>query len=131
VRLHNLPVKIVLFNNSSLGMVKLEMLVDGFPDYETDHRPVDFSAIARGAGLSARRVTEPGDVREALEEALSSPEPELVELVTDPNALSVPPRITAEQVGSFALAGGKVILNGGVGRMIEMARTNLRNIPRP
>jgi pyruvate dehydrogenase (quinone) len=131
VRLHNLPVKIVLFNNSSLGMVKLEMLVDGFPDYETDHRPVDFSTIARGAGLSARRVTEPGDVREALEEALSSPEPELVELVTDPNALSVPPRITAEQVGSFALAGGKVILNGGVGRMIELARTNLRNIPRP
>ena len=47
------------------------------------------------------------------------------------NALSVPPKITAEEVGSFALAGGKVILNGGVGRMIEMARSNLRNIPRP
>jgi pyruvate dehydrogenase (quinone) len=56
---------------------------------------------------------------------------QLVELVTDPNALSVPPKITAEEVGSFALAGGKVILNGGVGRMIEMARSNLRNIPRP
>jgi pyruvate dehydrogenase (quinone) len=131
VRLHELPVKIVLFNNSSLGMVKLEMLVDGFPDYETDHRPVDFSAIARGVGLSAWRVTEPGGVRDALGEALSSPDPELVELVTDPNALSIPPRITAEQVGSFALAGGKVILNGGVGRMVEMARSNLRNIPRP
>jgi pyruvate dehydrogenase (quinone) len=131
VRLHDLPVKIVLFNNSSLGMVKLEMLVDGFPDYETDHRPVDFSAIARGVGLSARRVTAPADVRDALGEALSSPDPELVELVTDPNALSIPPKITAEEVGSFALAGGKVILNGGVGRMIEMARTNLRNIPRP
>ena len=96
-----------------------------------DHRPVDFSAIARGAGLSARRVSAPSDVREALGEALSSPDPELVELVTDPNAVSVPPKITVEQVGSFALAGGKVILNGGVGRMIEMARTNLRNILRP
>ena len=131
VRLHDLPVKIVLFNNSSLGMVKLEMLVEGFPHYETDHRSVDFSAIARGAGLSAWRVTEPGGVREALGEALSSPGPELVEVVTDPNALSIPPRITAEQVGSFALAGGKVVLNGGVGRMIEMARSNLRYIPRP
>jgi len=117
--------------DADMDMVKLEMLVDGFPDYETDHRPVDFSAIARGAGLSTRRVTAPGDVRETLEEALSSPEPELVELVTDPNALSIPPRITAEQVGSFALAGGNVILNGGVGRMIEMARSNLRNIPCP
>lgn len=131
VRLHDLPVKIVLFNNASLGMVKLEMLVEGFPDYQTDHRPVDYSAIARAAGLSAWRVTEPGGVRDALGEALSSPNPELVEVVTDPNALSIPPRITAEQVGSFALAGGKVVLNGGVGRMIEMARSNLRNIPRP
>jgi pyruvate dehydrogenase (quinone) len=92
-----------------------------------DHRPVDFSAIARGAGLSARRVSAPSDVREAL----SSPDPELVELVTDPNAVSVPPKITVEQVGNLALAGGKVILNGGVGRVIEMARTNLRNILRP
>lgn len=131
VRLHDLPVKIVLFNNASLGMVKMEMLVEGFPDYQTDHRPVDYSAIARGAGLSARRVTAPGDVRDALSEALSSPGLELVEVVTDPNALSMPPKITAEQVGSFALAGGKVVLNGGVGRMIEMARSNLRNIPRP
>lgn len=130
VRRHDLPVKIVLFNNSSLGMVKLEMLVEGYPDYETDHRPVDYSAIARSAGLSARRVTAPGDVRDALGEALSSPDPELVDVVTDPNALSIPPRITAEQVGSFALAGGKVVLNGGVGRMIELARSNLRNIPR-
>ncbi len=121
----------MLFNNASLGMVKLEMLVEGYPDYQTDHRPVDYSAIAHGAGLSARRVTEPGDVRDALDEALSSPGPELVEIVTDPNALSIPPRITAEQVGSFALAGGKVVLDGGVGRMIELARSNLRNIPRP
>jgi pyruvate dehydrogenase (quinone) len=92
---------------------------------------VYFSAIARGAGLSAWRVTELGGVRDALGEAISSPNPELVEVVTDPNALSIPPKITAEQVGSFALAGGGVVLNGGVGRMIEPARSNLRNIPRP
>jgi pyruvate dehydrogenase (quinone) len=64
-------------------------------------------------------------------EAVSSPDPELVELVPDPNALSVPPEITVEQAGSFVLAGCKVKLYGGVGRMIEMARTILRNIPRP
>ncbi|WP_410581238.1 pyruvate dehydrogenase [Amycolatopsis sp. lyj-108] len=131
VALHDLPVKIVTFNNSSLGMVKLEMLVDGLPDYQTDHRPVDFAAIASGAGLRAERVTDPTRLRAALKEALSHDGPALVDVVTDPNALSVPPHITAGQLGGFALAASKVVLEGGVGRMIDLARANLRNIPRP
>ena len=129
VALHRLPVKIVLFDNSSLGMVKLEMLVDGLPDFETDHEPVDYAAIASAAGLHAVRVEQPSDVREALSEALAHPGPALVQLVTDPNALSMPPRIKPEQVKGFALAAGKVVLNGGVGRMLEMARANARSIP--
>jgi pyruvate dehydrogenase (quinone) len=55
----------------------------------------------------------------------------LVDLVTDPNALSIPPHISADQVKGFALAAGKIMLEGGVGKMIEMARSNLRNVPRP
>src|ERR671928_175709 len=66
VRLHRLPVKIVLFNNASLGMVKLEMMVDGIPDFETDHEPTDFTAIARGVGIPAMRVEDPREVRETL-----------------------------------------------------------------
>ncbi|TNC26540.1 pyruvate dehydrogenase [Amycolatopsis alkalitolerans] len=131
VRLHDLPVKIVVFNNSSLGMVKLEMLVDGLPDFETDHEAVDYAAIARGAGLHAIRVTDPGKVRDALGEALDHPGPVLVDVVTDPNALSIPPHITGGQLKGFALAASKVVLTGGVGRMIDLARSNLRNIPRP
>ncbi len=131
VALHDLPVKIVTFDNSSLGMVKLEMLVDGLPDYQTDHRPVDFAAIARGAGLYAERVTDPNRLRAALKEALSHDGPALVDVVTDANALSVPPHVTAGQLGGFALAASKVVLEGGVGRMIDLARANLRNIPRP
>ncbi|WAL63563.1 pyruvate dehydrogenase [Amycolatopsis cynarae] len=130
VRLHDLPIKIVTFDNSSLGMVKLEMLVDGLPDYQTDHRAVDYAAIARAAGLHALRVTDPADVHEALAEALAHPGPSLVDVVTDPNALSIPPHITTAQLRGFALAAGKVVLTGGVGRMIELARSNLRNIPR-
>jgi pyruvate dehydrogenase (quinone) len=131
VALHELPVKIVTFNNSSLGMVKLEMLVDGIPDFETDHAPVDYAAIARAAGIHALRVEQPTDVRSALEEALSHPGPALVDLVTDPNAMSIPPHITGEQVKGFAVAASKIVLTGGVGRMLELARSNVRNIPRP
>ncbi|MDY3126732.1 MAG: thiamine pyrophosphate-binding protein, partial [Corynebacterium sp.] len=62
VSLHTLPVKIFVFNNSSLGMVKLEMLVEGMPEHETDHAPVDFSAVAESAGIKAIRVEKPKNV---------------------------------------------------------------------
>ncbi|MBF6329945.1 pyruvate dehydrogenase [Nocardia transvalensis] len=131
VSAYDLPVKVVVFNNASLGMVKLEMLVDGFPDFGTDHPQVDFRAIAAGCGIPAVRVEKPTEIRDALTDALRQPGPALIELITDPNALSIPPKITAAQVRGFALAAGRTVLDGGVGKMIDLARTNLRNIPRP
>ncbi|MDF3288374.1 pyruvate dehydrogenase [Streptomyces silvisoli] len=131
VRQHDLNIKTVVFNNSSLGMVKLEMMVDGLPSYQTDHPPVDYTSIARGVGIPAVRVERPDAVRDALSETLDRPGPALVELITDPNALSIPSRITADQVRGFALSAGRTVLEGGVGTMLEMARSNLRNIPRP
>jgi pyruvate dehydrogenase (quinone) len=131
VGMYQLPVKIVVFNNGALGMVKLEMLVAGLPDSETDNGGFDYAAIARAVGIHAIRVEQPTDVPAALSEALARRGPALVDLVTDPDALSIPPHITAEQVRGFALGAGKVVLDGGVGKMVELARTNLRNIPRP
>jgi pyruvate dehydrogenase (quinone) len=131
VRLHRLPLKIVLFNNASLGMVKLEMMVDGIPDFETDHEPTDFAAIAEGVGIRAMRVEDPRDVRDTLTKGLADPGPVLMEFVTDPNALSIPPAITGEQIRGFARSATKQVLGGGVGKMIDLARSNLRNIPRP
>lgn len=128
---YELPVKVVVFNNASLGMVKLEMLVDGYPDFGTDHPVVDFAAIASGCGIHAVRVDKPTDIRRALTAAFAYPGPALVDLRTDPNALSIPPKITAAQVRGFALAAGRTVLDGGVGKMLDLARTNLRNVPRP
>jgi pyruvate dehydrogenase (quinone) len=131
VAMHSLPVKIVVFNNAALGMIRLEMMVDGLPPFQTDHGQVDYAALARAAGIHAVRVEQPADVRDGLRAAFAHPGPALVDLVTDPNALSIPPRITAAQVRGFALAAGKMVLDGGVGRMVELARSNARNIPRP
>lgn len=127
----DLPVKIVLFNNSSLGMVELEMLVAGLPAYGTTNHNPDFAAIARAAGAHGVRVEKPKDVRGALREVFKHKGPALVDIVTDPNALSIPPKIKAEMVTGFALSASKMVLDGGVGRMVQMARSNLRNIPRP
>jgi pyruvate dehydrogenase (quinone) len=131
LRRPDLPVKVIVFNNSCLGMVKLEMLVAGLPDTGTDLAPVDFAAVAAALDIHARRVTDPSDVGDALAEAFAHPGPALVDLVTDPNALSMPPQITAAQVQGFALAATRIVLDGGVGKMLDLARANLRNIPRP
>ena len=131
VKAHELPVKVVVFNNSSLGMVRLEMLVAGDPPFETDHPPVDYAAIAAAAGFFTRRVVEPGDLREAARAVLAHDGPALLDVVTTPDALEVPSHLTAEQARGFALSLGRVVLGGGIGAVAEMARLNLRNIPRP
>ncbi|MBJ7351502.1 MAG: ubiquinone-dependent pyruvate dehydrogenase, partial [Rhodococcus sp.] len=131
VAMYKLPVKIVMFDNSTLGMVKAEMLVDGLPDFGVDVPQVDYTGIAKAAGIHAQRVDQPGDIRGALETAFATDGPALVQLITDPLALSVPPTLTGEQLKGFALAMSKVVLNGGVGEAVRMAKSNLRNVPRP
>ncbi|MFF9018886.1 pyruvate dehydrogenase [Streptomyces eurythermus] len=128
---YDLPVKVVVFNNSSLGMVDLEMMVDGLPPHGTAYPHTDYAAIATAAGAHGIRVDTPGALRGALREAFAHDGPALVDVVTDPDALAIPPRTTAEQVSGFALSAGRSVLTGGVGRMIHLARTNLRNIPHP
>ncbi|NKI45079.1 pyruvate dehydrogenase [Streptomyces physcomitrii] len=128
---YELPVKVVLFNNSALSMVELEMLVAGLPSYGTANRNPDFAAVARACGAHGVRVEKPKQLAKALKEAFAHPGPALVDVVTDPNALSIPPKISADMVTGFALSASKVVLDGGVGRMVQMARANLRNVPRP
>ena len=129
VKQHNLPIKIFCFNNSSLGMVKLEMLVAGLPEHETDHAHVNFAEIARGVGIKHIRIEDPKTAKERIQEALAFDGPVLVDVVTDPNALSIPPNITWDQMVGFSTAATKTVLDGGVGYMINMAESNLRNIP--
>jgi pyruvate dehydrogenase (quinone) len=128
---YDLPVKIVLFDNSSLGMVELEMMVEGLPAYGTTNHNPDFAAIARAAGAFGVRVEKPKELRGALRDAFRHKGPALVDVVTDPHALSLPPKITGEQVSGFALSMGRTVLDGGVGKMVQLARSNLRNVPRP
>lgn len=129
-RMLNLPVKVIVFNNSTLGMVKLEMLVNGLPDFGTDVHDVNYADVARAMGFNSRRVEDPTDVESALREAFAFEGPALVEVLTDPNALSLPPEIKGEQMIGFATAMSKIVLNRGAGEAVSMATSNMRNIPR-
>src|SRR3569833_1409810 len=90
---YKLPVKIVVFNNRSLGMVKLEMEVAGLPDWQTDMHNPDFAMVAQAMGIKGFTVTDPDNVKQALQEAFMYKGPALVNIMTDPNALAMPPKI--------------------------------------
>ncbi|MDO5746857.1 MAG: pyruvate dehydrogenase [Actinomycetaceae bacterium] len=130
IKAYDLPIKCVVFNNSSLGMVKLEMLVEGLPDFATTVSTVDYAKIATGMGLRAVRVDDPKDLEDVFHTEFATSGPAVIDVVTDPNALSLPPKITLDQMRGFGTAMAKQVLNGGFGEVMSMARSNLRNIPR-
>ncbi|KAA8744472.1 pyruvate dehydrogenase [Corynebacterium tuscaniense] len=128
VKEHNLPVKMMVFNNSTLGMVKLEMMVAGLKEFGTSHEGVNFADIAQAAGITSFRVEKPQDLKKTLKQALDHDGPVLVDIVTDPNALSLPPNFDWAMIKGFTESAVKTVLDGGIGNMVTLARSNLRNI---
>ncbi|SIS45525.1 pyruvate dehydrogenase (quinone) [Corynebacterium appendicis CIP 107643] len=128
VQQHDLPVKMMVFNNSSLGMVKLEMMVAGLKEFQTDHAQVNYANIAEAVGIKSFRVEKPQDLERTIKEAFAYDGPVLVEMVTDPDALSLPPNFDWTMIKGFTESAVKTVLDGGIGNMVELARSNLRNI---
>ena len=126
-----LPVKVLVFNNGVLGMVRLEMQVAGIPDFQTELHNVDFAALAESCGIRGIRAETHDEVEGAIAEMLATDGPVLCDVATDPEALSLPPNVTIDQVKGFARTAIRKSLNGHIDEVWEQARTNLRNVPRP
>jgi pyruvate dehydrogenase (quinone) len=125
LRQHNLPVKVVVFRNDSLGFVELEMKAGGFLDFATHLHNTSFAKIAEGAGclgLTAERVEE---VAPTIAQALKHDGPALVEIPVPRQELSMPPTITYEQVKGFSLFMLKAVLGGRGDEVIDLAEVNL------
>ena len=107
---YELPVKLVVFDNARLGMVKLEMEQVGLPEYGTMLRNPDFAAVARAIGLHGVRVTDPDDVDAAVRDAFAEPGPVLLDVITNPDEVALPPKPTLTQGWGFAIAKSKEFL---------------------
>ena len=94
-----------------LGMVKLEQEQSGLPEFGTELDNPDLAAVASAMGLDAQRVTRPEDVAEAVRAALAHDGPSLVDVLTNPQEISVPPKPTVQQGWGFAIAKIKENLN--------------------
>jgi pyruvate dehydrogenase (quinone) len=128
LRQQHLPVKVVLFNNGALAFVELEMKAAGVVTYGTDLDNPDFAAMARAAGLFGVRVEKAGELEGALTEAFAHDGAALVEVRTDRTELSLPPKITLDQIKGFSLYATRTILSGGGDELIHLARSNLRDL---
>jgi pyruvate dehydrogenase (quinone) len=121
-----LPVKVIIFNNGTLGFVELEMKAAGLLETGVTLDNPDFAAMARAMGISAGRVEDPADLVPALRQALAHPGPALVDVVTARNEVALPPKIAAEQVKGFSLWVLRAVMNGRGDEVLDLARTNLR-----
>lgn len=100
---YDLPVKIIVYNNSSLGFVAMEMKVIGMPPFGTDLKNPDFAKMAEAIGIKGIRVEESEDVEAAIAAALAHPGPVLVDVVVNQAELSMPPKIEFEQAKGFGI----------------------------
>lgn len=125
---YKLPIKIVVFNNRSLGMVKLEMEVAGLPDWQTDMYNPDFAKVAQAMGIKGITVTDPDNVEQAIKEAFLFKGPVLIDVMTDPNALAMPPKVEFEQVKGMALSMAKLVLNGRMDEALDTFKTNYKHL---
>ncbi len=101
---HELPVRLVVFNNGRLGMVKLEQEQAGLPEFGTRLEDVNLAAIAAAAGLHAIRVTDPDTLEESIRTAFAHPGPVLLDVVTNPEEVSLPGKVKPGQAWGFAIA---------------------------
>jgi pyruvate dehydrogenase (quinone) len=125
---HDLPVKIVLFNNHTLGMVELEMEVAGFPHHGCELRNPNFAALAEAIGLTGVRVEDPAQVRPALQRVLECKGPALLDVVTDPHVLAMPPKASVVEAKGFALAMTKMAFAGELDDVTDTVMSNWRNL---
>jgi pyruvate dehydrogenase (quinone) len=118
----------MVFNNSTRGMVRAEMEVSGYVPWGTDVKNPDFGAVARAIGLHGERVERAEDIEPAIKRALEHEGPALVDFVTDPRALAMPPKVAFEQVRGYALAMGKLVFEGNTAELFETLASNIRDV---
>jgi pyruvate dehydrogenase (quinone) len=128
LRQQRLPVKVVVFNNGALSFVELEMKADGIVNYGTDLDNPDFAEVARAVGLHGVRVEHPGELDDALRAAFAHPGAAVVDVVTARQELALPPTISFEEARGFTLWATRSVLSGDGGTVLEVAKTNLRQL---
>ncbi|KQO56665.1 pyruvate dehydrogenase [Methylobacterium sp. Leaf87] len=125
LRQEKLPLKVVVFNNGTLGFVEMEMKAAGYIETGVALDNPDFAAMARGAGIHAVRVEDPAELEGAVREVLAHDGPALLDVVVARQELSMPPKIDGQQVKGFSLYVMRAVMSGRGDSVLDLAKTNL------
>jgi pyruvate dehydrogenase (quinone) len=120
-----LPVKVIIFKNTSLAFVELEQKASGFLEFATDLGSPDFAKIAEGSGLLGLTVRTPDQVEPMIAQAFKHDGPAVVEVYVARQELAIPPSITLEQAKGFSLFMLRAVLSGRGDEVIDLAKANL------
>lgn len=121
----NLPIKIVVFNNSSLNFVEQEQKGEGLVEVYVDLKNGDFRTIAEGCGFSAQSVSKSSELETAVQSFLAHKGPALLDVVISDKELIMPPSISYENVKNMVWYGSKAILEGKGKDVIDMIKNNI------
>ena len=117
----------IIFNNESLNFVNIEQQEAGMVPFGVDFKNPNFARVAEAMGAKGIRLEEPGDVKDALVEALAYKDgPVVVDAVVDRYALSLPSHVPAHTAQGFTLSFAKQVLSGHMDTVITTMRRNVR-----
>ena len=120
-----LPVKLVVLDNSGFQFVRIEMEEAGIQPYGIKFANPDLAKVAESIGLTGIRVEDPGDVRDAVAQFLATPGPALLDAVVEPYALSLPAHVSFGEAEGFSLSFAKQALNGNLDDVIQTVKRNV------
>ena len=119
-----IPLKLLVFNNHSLGFVEMEQRIEGILDSFTGLKNPDFGRMAEVIGIAGEKVEEAGELEGAMKRWLATEGPALLDVTVNRLELVMPPEVTAQQVSSTALFGLKAILNGRADEVVDLLKDN-------
>lgn len=125
LRQEGLPLKVVVYNNGTLGFVEMEMKAAGLLETGVELDNPDFAAMARAAGIHAIRVEDPAELESAARDVLAHEGPALLDVVVARQELSIPPKIDGQQVKGFSLYVLRAVMSGRGDSVLDLAKTNL------
>jgi len=121
----NIPIKIVVFDNSKLGFVEIEQKAEGMLDTFTRLKNPDFGKVAEAIGLWGKTVRKASEIEAAVQEWLAQPGPALLNVPVNPLELVKPPFVELKPVVGMALYSARAILHGRGADVLELVRENL------
>jgi pyruvate dehydrogenase (quinone) len=118
-------VKVVVFNDGTLGFIELEQKSTGFPDFGADLKNQNFAAMAKAVGIRGIRLESPDDVERGVAAALAHPGPVLIDAVVSRTEVATPPSVTEEIAEGFTLYMLKAVMNGRADGLVDLVDSGL------